>query len=200
LLWGASGWVIEMALTLAPVRKLAVFCVQPIVAFLIFNLAQGLLHVPEVTDTIIRNHGLHLLVHVYLMVSSFILWAPVISPTPLLPRLSYPMQLVYLMVQSAIPTVIYAPLTFAEEVVYPFYGAAPRIWDLSAITDQQMAGLLMKIGGGFIMWGWIFVVFFRWFGRSDAGDLQDDFQPVDDLTPSSAIRAAEDALRDSQRR
>lgn len=195
ILWGTPGWMLELVLTPRWLRATAVFCTRPIAAFLIFNLAQGLLHVPEVTDVIIRNHWLHFLVHLYVVASSFILWAPVLSPTPLLPRLSYPIQIVYLMLQSAIPTVVYAPLTFAEEVVYAFYGTAPRIWGLSAIHDQQTAGLLMKVLGGFIMWGWIFVAFFKWANRSEAGLLPNDFQPVDELTPSSAIRAAEQALR-----
>jgi len=195
LLWGTPGWMLELVLTPRWLRPAAVFCTRPIVAFLIFNLAQGLLHVPEVANVVIRNHWLHFLVHLYVVASSFILWAPVLSTTPLLPRLSYPIQIVYLMLQSAIPTVVYAPLTFAEEVVYTFYGQAPRIWGLTAVHDQQMAGLLMKVGGGFIMWGWIFVAFFKWANRSERGQLANDFESVDPLTPSSAIRAAEQALR-----
>lgn len=195
ILWGTPGWMLELVLQPRRLRSAAAFCVRPVPAFLIFNVGQGLLHVPEFYQLQLVNHSLHLLVHIYIVASSFILWAPVLSPTPLLPRASYPIQIVYLMVQSAIPTVVYAPLTFAEAVVYPFYGQVPPIWGANPVHDQQAAGLLMKIGGGLIMWGWILVVFFKWAHKAESGTLENDFQAVDELTPSSAVRAAEEALR-----
>lgn len=38
----------------------------------------------------------------------------------------------------------------------------PRLWGLDEVTDQQIAGLLMKLGGGVILWTVITVTFFRW--------------------------------------
>ena len=32
----------------------------------------------------------------------------------------------------------------------------------TAIDDQRIAGLLMKLGGGFILWGMITYIFFKW--------------------------------------
>jgi cytochrome c oxidase assembly factor CtaG len=34
---------------------------------------------------------------------------------------------------------------------------------VSALTDMQMAGLIMKIVGGFYLWAIIGVIFFRWY-------------------------------------
>lgn len=195
LLWGVPTWLLELALEPSLVRRAVRFGAHPIVAFVLYNGALGLTHVPEITDTIIRNHTLHYFVHVFLMGSSMLLWFPVLRSVPGLPRLSYPVQLMYLLVQSIVPTVVYAPLTFASEVAYGFYGAAPRIWGLNPVYDQQIAGLLMKIGGGLIIWGWMTVIFFRWAARSAQGTLPQDFAPLDELTPRSAVRAAEDALR-----
>lgn len=199
LLWGMPNWLMEVLLEPAPVRRVVGLAAKPLVAFFLFNGGQAITHVPEVTDAILRNHALHYVVHLYIVASALLLWFPVLSAVPGLPRLSYPMQMVYLMLQSAIPTVVYAPLTFSEEVVYSFYGQSAHIWGLNPLNDQRMAGLLMKIGGGFIMWGWIAVIFFKWFNHADAGRLQGDFAPLDELTPRSALRAAEDVLRKSDR-
>lgn len=195
LLWGTPSWLMEILLAPKPVHKFVSVAAQPFVAFMVYNLGQGVTHVPEITNQILQNHTLHYLVHMYIVVSSLLLWFPIICSLPGMPRLSYPMQMVYLMLQSVIPTVVYAPLTYSEEVVYDFYAAAPRIWGIDPLTDQQMAGLLMKIGGGFIVWGWIAVIFFKWAMRSEKHQLEGDFTPLEDLTPTSAIRAAEDVLR-----
>jgi hypothetical protein len=49
----------------------------------------------------------------------------------------------------------------------------PNLGGISALTDQRIAGLIMKILGGFILWGIIAVLFFKWFGaeRTDGVDL-----------------------------
>lgn len=195
LLWGIPTWLLESALEPPPVRRVVRFCANPLVAFILYNGGVGLTHVPEVTDVILRNHPVHYLVHAYLMASSMLVWFPVLRSIPGLPRLSYPLQIGYLFIQSIVPTVIYAPLTLSGDVAYQFYGEAPRIWGVNAITDQQMAGLLMKIGGGVIIWIWMTVIFFRWFARSDAGTLGGEFAPLDELTPKSALRAADELLR-----
>ena len=39
----------------------------------------------------------------------------------------------------------------ATTEIYTFYEEAPRIWNLSAISDQQIAGLIMKLWGSRIL-------------------------------------------------
>ena len=38
----------------------------------------------------------------------------------------------------------------------------PHLFGLSTLDDQQLAGLIMKIGAGLLLWMIIAVVFFRW--------------------------------------
>ncbi|MEY2589095.1 MAG: hypothetical protein QOJ67_1079, partial [Acidimicrobiaceae bacterium] len=33
---------------------------------------------------------------------------------------------------------------------------------IDAVNDQQIAGVVMKLVGGFLLWGIIFGIFFRW--------------------------------------
>ena len=198
LLWGFPNWLLEILFEPEPLHSIVKVCARPIPAFLLFNLGQGLLHVPEITNVVIQNHTIHYFVHIYIMASALLIWFPVMSSIPGLPRLSYPYQMVYLMLQSVIPTVIYAPLTYATDPVYQWYAQAPHIWGMSAATDQQIAGLLMKIGGGLIVWGWITVAFFKWFAQSNANAV-DEFAPMEELSPRSVVRAAEDVLHESRK-
>jgi putative membrane protein len=91
-----------------------------------------------------------------------VMWWPVLSPLPELPALSPPSQMLYLFVQSLAPTIPASFLTFGTEPLYPVYATFPRIWGVDALTDQLVAGLVMKLVGGAILWVVIAVVFFRW--------------------------------------
>ena len=55
-----------------------------------------------------------------------------------------------------------ATLTFGESLLYRTYEHSPAVFGVDPITDQQVAGLLMKIAAGFFIWGVIAVLFFRW--------------------------------------
>ena len=72
-----------------------------------------------------------------------------------------------------IPTVPASFLTFGTKPLYHVYATFPRLWGISALTDMQVAGLIMKIGAGILIWGVITIVFFRWQRREeiDSGPL-----------------------------
>jgi putative membrane protein len=64
-------------------------------------------------------------------------------------------------------TVLSGLIVFASNVLYPTYAAAPRIMDLSAMADQQIAGLIMWMPGGMIYLAAMSIVFFAWLGREE---------------------------------
>ena len=67
-----------------------------------------------------------------------------------------------------LPTVPAGFLTFAQTTIYEAYDTPLRLWGVSVANDQQMAGLIMKIGGGLYLWTIIAGVFFRWSARERA--------------------------------
>ena len=58
-------------------------------------------------------------------------------------------------------TVVAAMVTAAEAVLYPFYEAAPRITDLTALADQRLGGVIMWVPSGLIPLIAFTAVFFR---------------------------------------
>jgi cytochrome c oxidase assembly factor CtaG len=101
------------------------------------------------------------------MATAVLTWWPVLSPTPLLPRISMPAQTLYLFLQSVPATGLGAIITFASEPLYSFYMRAPRLWGLSLLDDQVYAGLIMWIGGAFIFLLALTLVFFKWFNQEE---------------------------------
>ena len=83
-------------------------------------------------------------------------------------------QLLYLFVFGMPMTVVAAMITSAEQVLYPFYEAAPRITDLTPLADQRLGGLIMWVPSGLIPLAAFTVVYFRWV----AAEADEDPAPV----------------------
>jgi putative membrane protein len=143
---------------------------RPVVALVIFNGFLVLTHWPTVTNETTHNELFHFGVHVVMFSTALVLWMPMINRLPELPRLSYPARMVYLFLQSFVPTVPASFLTFSSGIVYHAYIGRPELLGISAITDQQVAGVLMKLGGGAILWGLMTYTFFKWFSAEQARD------------------------------
>jgi putative membrane protein len=167
LIVGMPAWLLRALLRSAPARRLFRFLTRPLVALIVFNGLLVFSHWPAVVDASVRSESLHFALHVALLGSALLMWWPIVSPLPELPPLSPPAQMLYLFVQSLVPTIPASFLTFGRTPLYPIYETFPRIWGISALTDQLVAGLLMKLVGGAILWTVIATVFFRWGGREE---------------------------------
>jgi len=168
LLLGTPAWLAQLILRPAPVLGVARWVSRAIPALLIFNGIVLLTHLPSVVELIMTREIAHSAAHGALFWGAVVMWMPMCSPHPEIPRISYPSQMMYLFAQSILPTVPASFLTFSTEPLYAFYEQAPRLAGLDAITDQRIGGLIMKLLGGFYLWGIITVVFFRWYARDEA--------------------------------
>jgi putative membrane protein len=161
LLLGTPAWLMRYLLPgrlLDVVRALARF----VPALLIFNLVLVLTHWPMMVNASLESGWVHLGLHVVLFVSSLVVWLPVVSPLPEVPRLQPVLRMLYLFAWSVVPTVPASFLTFGAKPLYKFYEGRQHLFGLTTLADQQLAGLIMKIGAGLLLWLIIAVVFFRW--------------------------------------
>ncbi len=174
LLAGTPAWMARSLLgsgkRLAAVRGLS----RPVTGLVQFNIVLVFSHWPVIVDLTLRHHPLHFVAHALLLVSAVFMWMPIASPLPEVPRLKPPMQMLYLFLQTIVPTVPASFLTFNSRPLYPIYTTFPRLWGISALTDQQFAGLIMKIGGGLYLWAAIAVVFFRWYSDEERNGPAED--------------------------
>jgi putative membrane protein len=162
LLLGMPAWLLRGLLRppglLRAVRTLTRF----VPALLVFNVVLVVTHWPVMVDASLHSAVVHFSLHAVLFVSSLIVWLPVVSPLPEIPRLVPVMRMLYLFAWSVVPTVPASFLTFGSSPLYKFYEHVPHLFGLSTLEDQQLAGLIMKIGAGLLLWTIIAVVFFRW--------------------------------------
>jgi putative membrane protein len=163
LLLGLPTWLLRLMLRPRPLNWLVRNLARPLIALVIFNAVIVVTHWPPVVNAMLEHHPLHFAGHVVLFGSATLMWWPVISPLPEMPGLSYPGRMLYLFLQSIVPTVPASFLTFGSTPLYHFYTTVPRIWGISVLSDQRIAGLAMKLLGGALLWTVIAVVFFRWY-------------------------------------
>lgn len=170
LLMGVPKWLLRMTISSARAMSVARVVTRPLIALLSFNIVIAVTHWPVLVNLSLRSEPAHFGLHVVLFTTATLMWWPVVDRLPELSRLSPPGKMVYLFLQSIVPTVPASFLTFADSPVYRFYETVPRLWGIGVITDQQVAGLIMKIGGGLLLWLVIAYVFFRWNADEERGD------------------------------
>ena len=158
-----ARWLLSPRWLQASVRYLS----RLIPATIVFNLVVIVTHTPVVVNAALEHALLHFAIHTLIFVSSIIVWLPLLSPLPEVPRLAPLVRMLYLFLQSIIPTVPASFLTFGARPLYSFYNHVPRLFGVSALTDMQIAGVVMKIGVGLTIWVLIAILFFRWYSAEE---------------------------------
>jgi putative membrane protein len=169
LLLGTPPWLLRAVLRPRWLFRLVRSLARFLPALIVFNVVLVLTHWPAIVDFSLRAELPHFLVHALIFVSAFIVWLPVVSPLPEIPRLSPPGRMIFLFLQSVVPTVPASFLTFGSAPLYKFYEDVPQLWGLSTVDDQRLAGLIMKIGAGLLLWLLIALIFFRWAADEERG-------------------------------
>jgi putative membrane protein len=162
LLLGTPGWLARWLLSPRWLFRSVRWMSRFIPALIVFNVTIVLVHWPAIVDLTLRSGWAHFIAHAVLLLSAFIVWMPIVSPLPEIPRLVAPLRMTFLFLQSVVPTIPASFLTFGSRPLYRRYESLPKLWGISALDDQLIAGLIMKIGVGLLLWALIAVIFFRW--------------------------------------
>lgn len=173
LILGIPDWLVRPLLR----PKLAFKCMKlltnPIGAFLAFNLVFSIWHLPSLYNVSVTNHGVHFIEHFLMVVTGLLMWWPLTSPIPELPRISAPMAMLYLFGLSLAQIIVFGALVFSKEPLYAFYVNAPRISPMTPLADQQIGAIIMKVGGGILFLSILVITFFRWYGQEERKRLEE---------------------------
>jgi putative membrane protein len=130
-------------------RGLGRWLATPMVASLIYGVAIWFWHAPLPYQAALLSEGFHLLMYATLIGAALLFWRSLIAATWLEPDRYGGAVL------SALATTIHtgllgALLTFAPAPWYPLLETRAASWGLSALEDQQLAGLIMWVPMGSI--------------------------------------------------
>ena len=180
LIMATPAWMLRPALASPTVSAIARWITNPRHAFALFNVVLAGWHLPSLYNLALAVHPVHIAQHLMFLVAAVLMWWPILSPLPELPRLAYPLQMLYLFLMSIPMSIVAVYIAYADTVLFPAYAAAPRVWGISPLQDQQLGGLIMWIPGGLFFFAVISVIFFRWQQRDG-----------DETTAGAQVGAAE---------
>jgi putative membrane protein len=163
-LLGIPHWMIDPVLARPNVRAPLRLLTSPLVCALVYSLVVSVWHTPTLYDFALRNKLVHVIEHIMFYLASVLYWWPLLSPSRVLPRREYGVQMLYLVAVVILMTPVFAYITFSGDILYPTYEFAPRLYaNFSAADDQLLAGTMMKLIGGAVALGAFMVAFFRWY-------------------------------------
>ena len=136
---------------------------KPIIAFFLFNVVMVGMHWSSAVNLMVTNTLFHFLIHSVMLLVSLNMWVPVIGFNEEIMPLNSAARIAYLFLQSLLPTIPASFLAFGTEPLYSAYLNTNSIFNISVINDQTLAGLILKLGGGIILWISILVIWMRWY-------------------------------------
>lgn len=173
LLLGTPVWLLRAAIQKPGVTAIARAVTSPLVAFGLYNVVFAGWHIPQFYNAALENHNLHIVQHLMFIGAAMLVWWPVVEPLPELERMTSPVRMLYLFALGIPMSVVSALITLSESVLYAWYEAAPRVFSLTALDDQQMGGLIMWVPGMMVYWIAISILFYRWSRREEAEEWRE---------------------------
>lgn len=169
------------------------FMSKPVVAGVLFNLVIMVTHIPLMVTASVESGPLHYSLHFAVVMLSLLMWMPVVGPLPEL-QIGPLGKCIYLFLQSIVPTIPAAWLTFAEGTVYKSYDIPVRVFGWSVTIDQQLAGAIMKLAGGVYLWAIVIYIFFNRFATEYEGQHDYRRTPGARMPDAEIVGSSDDTL------
>ncbi|CAN5771147.1 cytochrome c oxidase assembly factor CtaG [soil metagenome] len=169
-LYGIPAWLLQPLAENRITNAIGYAVTRPVIALVVSNAMVIVWHVPAVYNRALLSEPVHVMQHGVFLFAAVVAWWPVLGPLPAWPKVSEPLQCLYLFLYSLPGSLVGAVITYASVPMYDFYAQAPRIFGISLEMDQELAGLIMWVGGSAIYFLWITIIFLRWGAREDEAE------------------------------
>lgn len=167
LMAGLPDWLSRLFLPTQRMREASGDLLFSVIAVLLFNGLVLIWHAGPLYEAALHNNFWHDAQLLTFVVAGTLTWWPLLTPANHHIRLASPLQILYLAGES-IPLDVFGVYTiFTQSIFYHTYAVAPRLWGISAITDQQIAGGILAVPGNVVDVILMSVVFFAWIERME---------------------------------
>lgn len=202
LLAGTPEWFLRPIARIPGIRRLK-FLLNPILTLLMFNMAFSIYHVPAVHDYVMTNFTVHTAYYILLMITSLLMWFPVICPVSTIDKLEGFKKMGYIFANSVLLMPACALIIFSDTAMYGTY-TDPMLWAMAmgycvpqgatallemfsgpqtlawmpALEDQKLGGVLMKLIQEAVYGSILIYVFRQWYRKENPkGDADDSLDP-----------------------
>jgi putative membrane protein len=145
---------------------------SPFTAIFVWLGTMYLWHIPALYDAALEHPLIHVLEHFSFFGAGLALWWPLVQPIPMRRSLTGLQPLGYIAGAKGGLAALGLLLAWSSTAYYSFYEHVPRIWGLSAVEDQNVAGVIMMVEQSFtlvLVMVWVFV---RMLNRSEEEELR----------------------------
>lgn len=135
----------------------------PRLAWSVFAVVLWLWHVPALYRAALDVPALHALEHVSFVGGASLVWWGILHGAPSHSRrTSYGVGILVLFATMLQSGALGALLTLSHRLWYPFQSVGAVEWGITPLDDQQLAGLIMWVGGGILQLVQVNVLVFLW--------------------------------------
>lgn len=207
LVMGIPNWIWEHLFKYKPIDALFRFFTKPLVAVFAFGLIFSAYHYPIIFDTVKLNIFLHASMTTILFMSAVFFWWPVVNTLEGQPQLHGLRKIGYVVLSAILITPACTLIIFGETPVYATYTdgeawlqamalcvpadllsglsglgmSGPEVfYSISALYDQQLGGILMKVSQEVIYVVVIGKIFFKW--------ASEERQNADEITQQELLK------------
>jgi len=145
---------------------------SPVAAIFVWLGTMYLWHIPALYDAAVESPLLHALEHASFFAAGIALWWPLVQPIPMRRALTGLQPLGYIAAAKGGLAALGLFLAWSSTAHYPWYEDAPRIWGLSAVEDQNVAGVIMMVEQSLTLVLVLVWVFVRMLTRSEEEQLR----------------------------
>jgi putative membrane protein len=129
-------------------------------------------HIPALYDAAVEHPLVHLVEHLSFFAAGVALWWPLIQPIPMRRHLTGLQPVAYIGTAKAGLAALGIFLTWSTTAIYPYYEDTPRIWGLTPVEDQNVAGVIMMVEQSVTLAIVLVVLFMRMLRQSEIDQLR----------------------------
>ena len=183
---GLTGPVLRPVLALKPVERLR-FLTHPLVALPVWAVNLYVWHLPVLYQAALHHSAVHALEHFMFFTCGALMWSPVLETLPAPAWFGTAWKLGYIVAVRFIETVLANVFMWSSRPFYPWYVHHHPILGITAIHDQNLAGVVMMAEGGFVTLGALAWLFLR---LAEEGELKQTLieQGYDPVQVARAVR------------
>ncbi len=156
----------------APRLRRAVAAVtHPATVWLLFTATFWLWHAPVIYQAALRFEFIHYIEHLMMFGSAYLFWWIVVQPVGRR-RLGLGATVLFVMAALLQGTILSSLIAFASYPLYDSYALSAEALGISALQDQQLAGMIMRTPASVILVVTTVAVFFVWLSQMERRDVE----------------------------
>jgi putative membrane protein len=168
VLWAFSAGGRERigaALRARPLQRGWEVATGPVTVLILHAVVLWIWHVPVFFEAALRNETVHVVQHLGFFVTAALFWWALIHGR--YGKLGYGIAVLYVFATAMHTQILGALLTFGTRIWYPTHAARTTAAGMSAVDDQQFAGVLMWIPFGVVFLVVGLALFAAWLGEAE---------------------------------